>query len=314
MGPDRGEFEYFHRQVRESQRYGLAILGFGRFGVRHSTAWLRCLAALGVLVTPRVHGQGLRPPWSMNGSGAAPISPTRFGAECAGVVAPRDGTPEDSEFHPVSITSITIGDLGDLPNSMHGQTITERYLINVFGGVDSVDFMGRVDKRYAANGRASVTKIKFGPAVYQGCAVRAWSSPITETFGRRAAHPGAFPVEIIGREWPAMTQAPWAAPTAAVDGGGLANSLPSCAKNRPALIYGELPDPASAHGNGRVVLRFVIDSTGVPADSTVRILQTSGPAFTAAVRRAFPSLRFQPAWCSGGPVAMDVQYTLEFVK
>jgi hypothetical protein len=287
---------------------------YGRLGIRRSAAWLQCFAALSVLVTPRANGQGLRPPWSMNGSAAAPISPTRFGAECAGVVAPRDGTPADSEFHPVSITSITIGDLTGLPNSMRGQTITQRYLINVFGGIDSVDFMGRVDKRYAANDRVAVTKIKFGPAVYQGCAVRAWSSPITETFGRRAAQPGPFPVEIVGRDWPVMTQAPWTAPTTPFDGGELPNSLPSCARNRPALMYGELPDPASAHGNGRVVLRFVIDSTGVPADSTVRVMQTPGPAFTAAVRRAFPSLRFQPAWCSGGPVAMDVQYAFDFVK
>jgi hypothetical protein len=309
-----GRFEYLHRQVDHSLRGGLAMIRCSSSGIRQLANWLVCVAALGVLVTPSARGQGLRPPWSMNGSSAAPIGPTRFGAECAGVVAPRDGTPADSEFHPVSITSITIGDLGGLPSSMHGQTITERYLINIHGGIDSVDFMGRVDKRYAANGRASAAKIKFGPAVYQGCAVRAWSSPITETFGRRAAQPGPFPVEIVGRDWPVMVQAPWTVPTTPFDGGALPESLLSCTKNRPALIYGELPDPASAHGNGRVVLRFVIDSTGVPVDSTVRVMLTPGPAFIAAVRRVFPTLRFQPAWCGGRPVAMDVQYTFEFVK
>ena len=283
-------------------------------GIPHYANRLRCIAALGVFVATGARGQGLRPPWSINGAPTPANSPTRFGAECADVVAPRDGTPEDSVFHPVTITAITIGDLRDLPGSMHGQTISERYLINVFGGIDSVDFMGRVDRRYAANGRASITKIKFGPAIYQGCAVRAWSSPITETFGRHAAQPGPLPVEVVGRDWPAMTQAPWTVPTTPFDGAVRAESVASCARNRPALIYGELPDPAAAHGNGSVVLRFVIDSTGVPLDSTVRIVHTSGPAFTAVVRRAFPSLRFQPAWCSGGPVAMDVQYTFVFVK
>jgi hypothetical protein len=287
---------------------------YGRLGIRRSAAWLQCFAALSVLVTPRANGQGLRPPWSMNGSAAAPISPTRFGAECAGVVAPRDGTPADSEFHPVSITSITIGDLTGLPNSMQGQTITTRFFVSASGGVDSVVFFGRLDRRYGALLKAGARQWHFRPAIYRGCAVKS-SYQVATTFSRGSAPTmEPVPAEYVGRDWPVMTQPPWTAASIQVDQYALPGELLACAARHPSLSYGELPDPRAAHGNGRVVLRFVIDSMGVPADSTVRVMQTPGPAFTAAVRRAFPSLRFQPAWCSGGPVAMDVQYAFDFVK
>jgi hypothetical protein len=197
---------------------------------------------------------------------------------------------------------------------MYGQTIAARFVISASGDVDSVVFMGQLDRHYSATLRAALRKYRFHPAVYQGCAVKGWSQ-ITETFGRgQRPYMVPLPVEIVGREWPVMTQAPWTAPITPLDQYVPPGDLPSCTRYRPNLSYGELPDPAAAHGNGRVVLRFVVDSGGVPVDSTVRVMQSSGPAFTAAVRRVFPSLRYQPAWCGSGPVALDVQYTFLFVK
>ena len=278
---------------------------------RHAVA----IGALAMLITTDAAGQGLRPPWALDGSHAPQIVPTRFGAECAGVIAPREETPEDSAYHSAVLMSLTIGDLAEMPGSMRGQTITIRVLINASGGVDSVEFDGRVDRRYAANLRGTMMKARFHPAIYRGCAVKAWGWQMTETIGRRRLPPGdPALVEILGREWPVMSQAPWTEPTAPFVQEALPGNLPLCAKHRPALSYGELPDPAAAHGNGRVILRFVIDTAGVPVDSTVRIMQTSGPAFTAEVRRTFSSLRFYPAWCGSGPAAMDVQYTFVFVK
>lgn len=273
------------------------------------------LGALSLVVTINANGQSLRPPWSLDGSHAPTVVPTRFGAECAGVVAPREKTPEDSEYHPAVVMSLTIGDLTEMPGSMRGQTITIRVLINASGGVDSVDFEGRVDRQYAANLRGTMMKARFHPAIYRGCAVKAWGWQITETIGRHRLPPGdPAPVEIVGRDWPVMSQAAWTEPTAPFVPEVLPGDLPSCAKHRPSFSHGELPDPRAAHGNGRVVLRFVVDSLGVPVDSTIRVMQTSGLAFTAAVRRTFSSLRYQPAWCRAGPVAMDVQHTFVFVK
>lgn len=290
------------------------MIRFSGLGIRHFANWLRCLAALGVLVTPGARGQGLRPPWSMNGSPAPAVSPTRFGAECDSVVAPAEGTPGDSTYQPASSTSMVLPNFHDLPESMHGQTITTRFFVSASGGVDSAVFLGHLDRRYAAILKAGARQWHFRAAIYRGCAVKSWYQTTT-TFGR-GSNPTMepVPVEYVGRDWPVMRQPPWTAPDGPMDIYVLPGELLSCAPRHPNLSYGELPDPKAAHGNGRVVLRFVIDSSGVPEDSTVRLMQTSGPAFTAEVRRVFPSLRYQPAWCRGGPVAMDVQYTFVFVK
>lgn len=272
------------------------------------------LGALSLVVTPYANGQGLRPPWSLDGPRAPIPHPTRFGDQCDSVVASPDPSPDDTTYHPAQSTTMVIPDLRDLPESMYGQIISTRFLISASGVIDSVTFVGRLGPRFAATLRATARRYQFRPAIYQGCTVKGWSQ-ITETFGRGqrpAMEP--VPVEIVGREWPLMTQAPWTAPSRPLDLYALPGELSSCAKRRPSLSYGELPDPAAAHGNGRVVLRFVVDSTGEPVDSTVRVVQTSGPAFTAEVRRVFSSLGYQPAWCGAGPVAMDVQYTFVFVK
>jgi hypothetical protein len=290
------------------------MLLYDRLGVRRSATWLRCVAALGVLVTPKANGQGLRPPWSMNGSAAPGMRPTRFGAACDSVVPPAEGTPADSTYQPASSTAMVLPNLHDLPESMQGQTITTRFFVSASGGVDSVGFLGRLDRRYAGILKAGARQWHFRPAIYRGCAVKS-SYQITTTFGRGSAPSmEPVPVEYVGRDWPVMMQLPWTAPDFPLDQYALPGELTACSARHPSLSYGELPDPRAAHGDGSVVLRFVIDSMGAPVDSTVRIVRTSGPAFTAVVRRAFPSLRFQPAWCSGGPVAMDVQYTFVFAK
>jgi hypothetical protein len=209
---------------------------------------------------------------------------------------------------------MVVPNIHDLPESMQGQTIMTRFFVGASGGVDSVAFLGRVDRRYSAILNAGARQWRFRPAIYRGCAVKS-SYQVTTTYGRGSAPTmEPVPVEYVGSDWPVMTQPPWTALNEPVDLQALPGELSACSARHPSLSYGELPDPKAAHGNGRVVLRFVIDSMGVPVDSTVRVMQTPGPVFTAVVRRAFPSLRYQAAWCGGGPVAMDVQYTFVFVK
>lgn len=290
------------------------MMRYDEVGIGHVATRLRGFAALGVLIASRADGQGLRPPWSLHESPAPAMVPTRFGADCDSVTPRAEGTPADSTYQPASSTAMVLPNVHDLPESMQGQTITTRFFVSASGGVDSVGFLGRLDRRYAGILKGGARQWHFRPAVYRGCAVKS-SYQITTTFSRGSAPSmEPVPVEYVGRDWPVMMQLPWTAPDIPLDRYALPGELTACSSRHPSLSYGELPDPRAAHGNGSVVLRFVIDSTGVPVDSTVRIVQTSGLAFTAAVRRAFPTLRFQPAWCGAGPVAMDVQYTFVFVK
>lgn len=79
----------------------------------------------------------------------------------------------------------------------------------------------------------------------------------------------------------------------------------TCQGAVPAAVPRKVPSlkaPSDAGPGGRVVLRFVIDTNGFPVDSTVNVLLTSGPQFTASVRRLFSTVRYQPARCASGPI------------
>ncbi|MGI8401668.1 MAG: tetratricopeptide repeat protein [Gemmatimonadaceae bacterium] len=71
-----------------------------------------------------------------------------------------------------------------------------------------------------------------------------------------------------------------------------------------ARLIGELPKPdvpyQLANVEGEVRVRFSVDSDGRPVMSTFSVVTSSNPAFTEAVRRTIPPMRFEPAR-SGGP-------------
>jgi TonB family protein len=50
---------------------------------------------------------------------------------------------------------------------------------------------------------------------------------------------------------------------------------------------------------GGVLVQFSVDTTGRPDMSSLTILQSDHELFTAAVRRAIPSMRFVPAQENG---------------
>lgn len=63
---------------------------------------------------------------------------------------------------------------------------------------------------------------------------------------------------------------------------------------------------------GEVLMQFVVDTLGVPEMNTVKVLRSTYPDFTIAVRGALPQLRFYPAEIAGRPVRQLVQMPFVF--
>jgi TonB family protein len=65
---------------------------------------------------------------------------------------------------------------------------------------------------------------------------------------------------------------------------------------------------------GRVLVEFVIDTAGQVEPASVRILESSHPAFEAAARAAIGGSRFQPARLSGHPVRQLTRQSVRFLS
>lgn len=63
---------------------------------------------------------------------------------------------------------------------------------------------------------------------------------------------------------------------------------------------------------GAVVLRFVIDSTGLIDMATVRVMSATHSAFARAVLEAMPRMKFRPASMAGRPVRLLVEQMFSF--
>lgn len=73
------------------------------------------------------------------------------------------------------------------------------------------------------------------------------------------------------------------------------------------------PEVLKAAGiSGDVLTQFVVDTTGHVEVSTVRVMRSSHPAFTAAVRAALPTWQFRPAAVRGHAVRQLVQMPVFF--
>lgn len=73
------------------------------------------------------------------------------------------------------------------------------------------------------------------------------------------------------------------------------------------------PEPLRVAGvAGRVLVEFVVDTTGRVRPGSLAILEVTHELFVPAVRRNVPSLRFAPARVAGRPVAQRVRMPFEF--
>jgi TonB family protein len=68
-----------------------------------------------------------------------------------------------------------------------------------------------------------------------------------------------------------------------------------------------------AKASGRVVVEFVVDTTGMVEPSTIEVLASSHPLFTEAVREALLAAHFQAAWSNGRRVRQFVQLPFSFM-
>ena len=71
---------------------------------------------------------------------------------------------------------------------------------------------------------------------------------------------------------------------------------------------------ATAGLEGRVLVEFVIDTTGHVEPGSVRSLQTSHPAFEDAAQEAVLGSLFKPARLSGHPVRQLTRQSVRFVS
>jgi TonB family protein len=65
---------------------------------------------------------------------------------------------------------------------------------------------------------------------------------------------------------------------------------------------------------GRVVVEFVIDTAGQVEPASIRVLESSHPAFEEAARAAIAGSRFQPARLSRHPVRQLTRQSVRFVS
>jgi TonB family protein len=81
-------------------------------------------------------------------------------------------------------------------------------------------------------------------------------------------------------------------------------------------IGGESPEyPQSLKDSGvegTVELQFVVNENGRADMSTVKVLSSSNPAFTAAVKEALPRMKFSAAQIGGKKVEQLVQMPFQF--
>jgi TonB family protein len=63
---------------------------------------------------------------------------------------------------------------------------------------------------------------------------------------------------------------------------------------------------------GEVLAQFVVSENGRFDEGTLKILNSSNPAFTAAVKNALPRMRFSAAQIGGKKVAQLVQMPFHF--
>lgn len=75
----------------------------------------------------------------------------------------------------------------------------------------------------------------------------------------------------------------------------------------------EYPEALRSSGvEGEVMVQFVVNESGRYESGTLKVLQSSNPAFTAAVKAALPQMRFSPARIGGHKVQQLVQLPFQF--
>lgn len=87
----------------------------------------------------------------------------------------------------------------------------------------------------------------------------------------------------------------------------------SAAERDPASAAPVYPAALETRGvEGYVIVRFVVDSTGLVDMASVMTVEATAPEFDRAVREAMPGMRFRPAKVGGRPVRQLAEQLFRF--
>lgn len=87
----------------------------------------------------------------------------------------------------------------------------------------------------------------------------------------------------------------------------------SAAERDPTSAAPAYPPALESRGiEGHVIVRFVVDSTGLVDMASVMTVESTAPEFDRAVRAAMPGMRFRPAKVGGRPVRQLAEQLFRF--
>lgn len=147
---------------------------------------------------------------------------------------------------------------------------------------------------------SSVPSELIGPRGLEQCGVIAiWSHPSMPRAVARVpdVDAGSEPIQPLLDGHVVFTETQVQRPAAYVDG--------SLAPDYPDSLW-------TAGRSGSVVAEFVVDSTGLVRLRTLRMVSLTAPEFGAAIERALPQARFEPARLGGARVPQVVRMRFEF--
>jgi len=90
----------------------------------------------------------------------------------------------------------------------------------------------------------------------------------------------------------------------------VADAVPK--RDNPPPVFPE-DEKADSVTTGEVVLRFVIDRSGLPDMATIELVRATSLSFARAAVMALPAQRFEPATIHGCAVAQAIDYSFSFV-
>lgn len=140
--------------------------------------------------------------------------------------------------------------------------------------------------------------------------------------GIKAPEKEGATVPVVGERGRSRPAAPAGVPIeASVDTSSLSltaayleSELDMPAERDPLSAAPVYPEILRTNGiEGHVVAQYVIDTTGYADASSFRVMDTSHPLFTGAVREAIPGMHFRPAELGGKRVRQIVQQEFKFV-
>lgn len=175
--------------------------------------------------------------------------------------------------------------------------VLAQFVVDANGDVDASTFKAlRSDNALFTDAvRSALANMKFHPAEVKGVRVK-----------QLVQQPFTFSLHVDGASIGAPIQVSPPKKVAASVTGSLAHQIPGTGNIR-------YPDELrKANVEGVVVAQFVVDTNGRYSDRTFKVLSSTNPRFSEAVKNALPTMRFMPATIDGKPVRQLLEQPFTF--